>query len=76
MSQFWMAVRCPRRIFTVQKVEQFPSLHLLAGSLEQESGAAARPNQGIDFLQQVAGDQDVRSLCACHMCISSVPYKR
>lgn len=71
--QFGMILRFPGGLFTLQKPQQLAALYFLPGSLEQKGATPARPYQIINFPQQIAGDQDVCSLCACHMCIISVP---
>ena len=71
--QFGMIPRFPSGMFTLQKPQQLAALYFLPGGLEQKGAAPARPYQIIDFLQEIAGDQDVCSLCACHMCVISVP---
>jgi hypothetical protein len=45
----------------------------LACGFQQKSTASTRPHQIVDFPQEIARNQNVRSLCVCHMCISSVP---
>jgi len=62
--KFRVILRSPRGLLAFQKTQQLAA---------QKSAAPARPHQIIDFLQQIAGDQDVCSLCACHMCLISVP---
>jgi hypothetical protein len=71
--QFGVIFRFPGGMFTVQKTQQFAALHFLPGGLQQEGAAPTRAYQVINFLQQISRDYDVRSLCACHMYIMSVP---
>jgi len=71
--KFRVILRSPRGLLAFQKTQQLAALNFLASRLQQKSAAPARPHQIIDFLQQIAGDQDVCSLCACHMCLISVP---
>jgi hypothetical protein len=40
---------------TLQETQKFPPLHFLPGSLQQKSAAPARPYQGIDFPEKIAG---------------------
>ena len=70
-----MVFRCPSGLLALQKMQQLPALHFLAGGLQQKSAAAARAYQSVDFPQKVTGNQNVRSLCAFHMCILSVPLR-
>src|ERR1700691_2734014 len=67
-----MILCAPRGMLALQKPQQLAALNFLAGCLQQERAAAARPYQLVDLPQQISGNQNVRPMCACHMCIRSV----
>jgi hypothetical protein len=63
----------PDWILTFQKMQQLLPANFLARCFHKKRATTARTNQGIDFPQQVFGQQNVSAPCG-HMCILSVLY--
>jgi hypothetical protein len=67
--QFRVIFCLPGGSITLKKAQELAALHFLPCRLEKESATPARTDQIVDLPQQIAGNKDVCSLCACHVCI-------
>src|SRR5229473_5901437 len=75
-SQLGVVRIFPSGCVAFQETQKFPPSYGFAGSFDQEGAAPPWPNDRIDFLNQIMGEQNMRAFAfhehPLHMCLISV----